>query len=64
LIDQGWRERIHIDFQTKGERSPWAQPRPNTAELATFDRAVQLQLIAPECLIAERIESGRFASPP
>jgi len=57
LRDQRLRQRVCIDFQTNGESSRGAYARTNAAEIRTFNRAMQLQRIAPEDLIAECIET-------
>src|SRR5215216_2729497 len=57
LVNQAGRQRVHVDFEAKGERILRAEARPDPAEIGALDCLMQVQLITPVGLIAERVET-------
>jgi hypothetical protein len=62
LVHQGGRQRGGIDLQPDGQRRLWADPRADTAELGSRNRAMKLKRATPEFFAAERIEPERLAT--
>jgi len=54
------RQRRRVDLQADGQRGPRAHARSDPAVRRAGDRLVQVQRIAPERLIAERVEPERL----
>src|ERR1051326_458139 len=57
LRDQRLRQRVCIAFQSDRESRRGADTRTNAAEVRAFNRAMQLQRVAPKGLVAERVET-------
>jgi hypothetical protein len=53
-------QRVDIDFQPERQRSRRLEARADAAELFARNRLIQMQCVAPERLVAERIEAERL----
>jgi len=51
------RHCVDVDFQTDGKRRLRTDAAADTTEAAARDRAVQVQRVGPELLVAERVVS-------
>src|SRR5215831_3419459 len=62
LLEQIVRQRIDVHFQAHRERGTGAHARTHSAQAGAFDRLLKLERVAPEALVAERVESEDLAS--
>src|SRR5262245_28880061 len=49
-------QRVDVDLETDGEGGLRAHTGPDAAERRALDRLMQLERVAPERLVAERVE--------
>src|SRR5947208_15526904 len=55
-LDEGLREHRRVHLEAGAERRRRADPRSDAAEARALNRLMQLQRVAPEMLVAERVE--------
>lgn len=61
LLQQISRQRVRIYFQSRGERRLWTEAGSNPTEPGPLDGQVQVQHVAAEHLVAERIKSKNLS---
>src|SRR5262249_25575970 len=64
LLAEPSRQRVEVDLQAEVECGGWTEAWPDTAVLCAGDRLVEVQLAAPEILVAERVEAKDLPSLP
>src|SRR5262249_26619429 len=62
LLAEASRQRVEVDLQADAECGGWTEARPDTAVLRAGDRLVEVQLAAPEILVAEGVEAEDLPS--
>ena len=55
------RQRLHVDFEADAERSGRIDSRSDAAIFGAGNRLMELQRVAPERFVAERVEAKRVA---
>jgi hypothetical protein len=61
-LDRSFGHFSLIDFESEFQGGARTNPRPDTTLRFTQDRAVQLQLVAPECFRPEGVVAKDFLS--